>query len=131
MKATSPSRIVLSLALLTVLTGCAFAPEPTVDRSAPAQWTQQPTDRTDRAGEPTPGAKLTVADLQTWWSRWNDAELNALVDQAVSSGVVGVTSTAVGERIAETQTSWPGRTGSVAFALNLRTWPPTEMRISP
>ena len=87
MKATSPSRIVLSLALLTVLTGCAFAPEPTVDRSAPAQWTQQPTDRTDRAGEPTPGAKLTVADLQTWWSRWNDAELNALVDQALAQNL--------------------------------------------
>ena len=53
--------------------------------------------------------------------------------QCVSSrgSLVGVTSTAVGERMADTQTSVPVSTGWSALAVILRTWPATLMVISP
>ena len=55
------------------------APKPTLDQSAPSQWLQQEAAHGKRV--------LGVADLQSWWRRFEDPQLNALVDQALAQNL--------------------------------------------
>ncbi len=75
-------RVATSLGLTAALAGCISAPSPELDHSTPAQWTEQARSA-DAAGIPA----LNVADLQTWWRRWNDPQLNALVDRALAQNL--------------------------------------------
>ncbi|WP_264293783.1 efflux transporter outer membrane subunit [Diaphorobacter aerolatus] len=53
-----------------------------MDRSTPAQWLQP-------AGNSggVQGVQLGVDDLQQWWHRFNDPELNALVNEALNQNL--------------------------------------------
>lgn len=59
-------------------------PQPALDRATPEDWLQQTDAGVDA---PASAQKLTVADLQTWWQRWNDPQLNALVEQALAQNL--------------------------------------------
>ncbi|QIL82656.1 TolC family protein [Diaphorobacter sp. HDW4A] len=58
------------------------APAPELDHSTPSQWTEA-----SSGAVPGTGARLTVADLQTWWKRWDDPQLNVLVDRALAQNL--------------------------------------------
>ena len=65
----------LALAVLwTALAGCASAPLPDLRAPAPAQWRHAAADTADAA----------PIDLHGWWRAFGDAQLDALVDRALS-----------------------------------------------
>jgi len=88
-KIASSFCIVTSLGLTALLAGCVSVPAPELDRSVPAAWSEQGSKIPVRGGDgATPrAAQLTAADLQTWWKRWKDPELDALVDRALAQNL--------------------------------------------
>ena len=74
-----PHGLSLTALACALLAGCAAPVSAPVDNSLPAGWVQQPQAA---AGKPQP---MTEADLRDWWRRFDDAELNALVDEALAN----------------------------------------------
>ena len=63
----------LCLGAALALAGCSSPPPAQLDGSVPTQWTQ-----------PLPAA---APDLQGWWKAWDDAALDALVDEALAANL--------------------------------------------
>lgn len=73
------SRLVLALGLVALTAGCAVGPNytatPAIDLGVPDQYTRG-------GGEP-----LSAEALADWWRRFNDPQLNALIDQALAANL--------------------------------------------
>ena len=60
------------------------APQPPLDRATPENWLQS---SVPAGSQDASAPALTAADLQNWWRRWNDPQLDALVEQALAQNL--------------------------------------------
>lgn len=63
--------------LIVILAGCASTPLPKLSMPLPAHWRNQPTH----------GASSRQPDLQSWWRRFGDNQLNTLVTQSLHANL--------------------------------------------
>ena len=81
---TASRSLLLPLALATALAGCATpGANPAADIRVPAGWGQHTPPTEQQSLEVTAPATDIAADA--WWAGFNDAGLNALVDQVLAS----------------------------------------------
>lgn len=71
----------LGIGIASLIAGCAAPPQPELDNSTPARWTQAPAEPTN---EQASAQTITPEELQRWWLRLGDPDLNALVDEALA-----------------------------------------------